>query len=322
MRSNLLRCGVTAEPESWILRAIAEQFARHASGRLEPVLVSAYEPLPPDLNCVFYSSWMHYYLQPPAARSRPFVALVTHIDRFAFRLAWMARRRRCAVAFMSRPWMRVLRWHGVPPGRLALTPLGIDLDLFPAQPEPPRPPRALIGIAGRLYPDGRKGERLLLEIAGRLRPDQAAFSFIGTRWEEIVATLRGRGFDARYHQDVPGERLPGLFAELDALLICSRREGGPVTAIEALASGTPLISTSVGYVPDLLAACPEGGRLFAGADGAATCIAGARELKIRMRAAYPSIREHLRGYSWPAFSERIARLMLECAGARRSWPEP
>jgi glycosyltransferase involved in cell wall biosynthesis len=217
---------------------------------------------------------------------------------------------------MSNQWLRLLRRYAIPPLRLFLTPLGIDLGLFKAQPESPRPGRTLVGAAGRLYPDGRKGEALLLEVARRLRPPDVAFSLIGTRWEEVAAALKAQGFDVRYHRDVPAAQLPARFAELDALLVCSRREGGPVTALEALASGTPVISTPVGYVPELLAACPEGGRLFSRPDEAARWIGTARGLKLQMRSAYPGIRRHLETYGWPAFTSHIARLVETCAAKK------
>jgi glycosyltransferase involved in cell wall biosynthesis len=45
---------------------------------------------------------------------------------------------------------------------------------------------------------------------------------------------------------------PSIIASCDLLVISSRREGGPITLIEALHVGTPVVSTRVGIAPDWL----------------------------------------------------------------------
>jgi glycosyltransferase involved in cell wall biosynthesis len=46
--------------------------------------------------------------------------------------------------------------------------------------------------------------------------------------------------------------LPAIYADLDVVVIASRNEGTPVSIIEAMAAGVPVVSTAVGGVPDLL----------------------------------------------------------------------
>ncbi|PAF09034.1 hypothetical protein CHH65_13465 [Shouchella clausii] len=47
---------------------------------------------------------------------------------------------------------------------------------------------------------------------------------------------------------VPLEKMPSFYNKLDLLLITSSNEGGPAPAMEAYASGVPVLSTNVGYV--------------------------------------------------------------------------
>lgn len=57
-------------------------------------------------------------------------------------------------------------------------------------------------------------------------------------------------------------RLADLYGAVDAIFCCGMIEGGPLVALEALASGCPLVATRVGMLPDLLARYGAGGPLF------------------------------------------------------------
>jgi glycosyltransferase involved in cell wall biosynthesis len=46
--------------------------------------------------------------------------------------------------------------------------------------------------------------------------------------------------------------LPRIYSDLDVLVVSSNNEGTPVSAIEAMASGCPVVATRVGGLPDLI----------------------------------------------------------------------
>ncbi|WP_054707059.1 glycosyltransferase family 4 protein [Bacillus sp. JCM 19041] len=54
--------------------------------------------------------------------------------------------------------------------------------------------------------------------------------------------------EATRSSSVPLKAMPEFYKQLDLLLITSSNEGGPAPAMEAYASGVPVLSTNVGYV--------------------------------------------------------------------------
>jgi glycosyltransferase involved in cell wall biosynthesis len=79
------------------------------------------------------------------------------------------------------------------------------------------------------------------------------------------------------------------YAALDALVLTSGNEGTPVSAIEALAAGRPVVATSVGGVPDVVRDGEDGFLVGLGdVDGLAerlARLAADPELRERMGAA-------------------------------------
>lgn len=148
-----------------------------------------------------------------------------------------------------------------PADKFVVVPLGLELSPFA---EMPRhcgsfrdrfgiaPDVPLVGIVGRIVPI--KNHELFLEMADRVRrtvPD-AHFVIIGdgerrAKIEAMVDSLNLRVTFTGWLRD-----LKLVYSDMDALVISSDNEGTPVSLIEALAAGVPVVSTAVGGVPDLL----------------------------------------------------------------------
>lgn len=116
------------------------------------------------------------------------------------------------------------------------------------------PGTPLIGIVGRVFPI--KNHRLFLNAMARLaslHPD-ARFVVVGdgilrAGMEDLARTLgiRERTIFTGWRQD-----LPAIYAALRVLVVSSDNEGTPMSAIEAMASGVPVVATRVGGLPDLV----------------------------------------------------------------------
>lgn len=149
--------------------------------------------------------------------------------------------------------------------QFAIVPLGIDLDLFrhtdggstfrsslaiPAD-------KILIGTIGRLT--GVKNYELFLRAADRFNRqnphlrDQVVFVMIGEgplreKLEKLSIQLGLSNLIFAGMQQDPAAFYPAL----DLVALTSRNEGTPLTLIEAMAAGVPVVATDAGGVVDLL----------------------------------------------------------------------
>ncbi|MCU0498367.1 MAG: glycosyltransferase family 4 protein [Anaerolineae bacterium] len=155
-----------------------------------------------------------------------------------------------------------------PKERITVLPLGLDLAPFAAfgrkrgvfREQWQIPPDApLIGIVGRFVPI--KNHHLFLESAAILcrQHPEARFVLVGDGElrPEIETTIDTLGLRDRVIITGWLRDLPTVYSDLDVFVISSNNEGTPVTMIEALSAGCPVVSTAVGGIPDLL----DGGEL-------------------------------------------------------------
>lgn len=113
-----------------------------------------------------------------------------------------------------------------------------------------------IGIVGRLVPI--KNHRLFLEVAAKVISDnpkrQLKFQIIGDGElkEELHEYARKLGIDKQVNFLGWQKDLMSIYSSLDIVALTSINEGTPVSLIEAMASGKPVVATDAGGVRDLL----------------------------------------------------------------------
>ena len=138
--------------------------------------------------------------------------------------------------------------------KLAVIYNGIPLEKFTGVPPRPRGGEFVFGIVGRLVPvkDHRtlieafrlalpRNPNIRLEILGDgpLRAELEEFARAQDTGGRIV--FRGAGLD-----------VPRFLAGLNAFVLCSVSEGLPLTILEAMAAGLPVLGTAVGGIPELI----------------------------------------------------------------------
>lgn len=200
---------------------------------------------------------------------RPEFAAYGRIDRIALRTLGLADLV-CTVSTVGTATMRSLA-----PGTWVETvDNAVNLDDFPPGGADGDPPTVLfVGVICR-----RKG---LFELARAAR----ALRERGTRdWKLVVVGGQGPTPQAEYDQIVAefdaaglrdsmvgpeyGDQIKSRLAQADIFVLPSFLEGQPIAIIEAMASGLPVVGTSIGAVPDLIRDGVEGRVVEPGDDAA------------------------------------------------------
>jgi glycosyltransferase involved in cell wall biosynthesis len=118
----------------------------------------------------------------------------------------------------------------------------------------------VIGTVGRLV--DAKAYDLLIDLAQDVcakRPD-ARFVLVGEGrlGESLRRLAESRGLSDKVLFLGKQIDIPALMAAMDLYLITSRREGLPLALIEAMMSAKPIVSTSVGAIPETISSGKEG----------------------------------------------------------------
>ena len=172
----------------------------------------------------------------------------------------------------------------VDPGRVTVIGSGVDLARFRPADDRVSAKRAagfgadepLVGMVAALRPEKNHG--MFLRMAARVASEAPAARFlvIGEGPERLRLEALARDLRLEGHVQFLGARddMPGLLRALDVAVLCSLPvvETFPVSLLEALATGVPVVSTRVGSIADIVEE-PGTGLLIAPGDEAA--LAGA-----------------------------------------------
>jgi L-malate glycosyltransferase len=159
--------------------------------------------------------------------------------------------RAAAAVAVSEAVREHLAAHGIRPRELAVIPNGLDLAAFSAGPPPPPDRPFTAAFLGRLTEE--KGVRVLLEAA-RLVPEAPEVRLLvagdGPLRPAVEAEARREGSRLEYlgHQ----HDVRSIYHAADAVLMPSLSEGHPLTALEAMACGLPLVASRIGGLAEIV----------------------------------------------------------------------
>lgn len=152
-----------------------------------------------------------------------------------------------------------VKYTFIPPEKIVTIDNGVDMRCFAGQEDAGRAVRAefgikadapLIGIIGRL--SEQKDHATFLQAAARIRAELPKARFLivgdGVLRESLIEQARSLGLgEAAIFAGLRSD-IPAVMAALDVLVFSSRWEGLPVTLLEGMAAGKPVVSTAVGGV--------------------------------------------------------------------------
>jgi glycosyltransferase involved in cell wall biosynthesis len=143
---------------------------------------------------------------------------------------------------------------GVALDRMRLVPVGVDMDLFKPLDGTARRPGHLITTASADV--ALKGLQYLLEAVAKLRTERSIHLTVigrakpGGTTDALIQKL-GLGDVVEFVTGVPDERIVEIYAESELAVVPSLYEGFSLPAIEAMASGTCLVATDGGALPEV-----------------------------------------------------------------------
>jgi glycosyltransferase involved in cell wall biosynthesis len=143
---------------------------------------------------------------------------------------------------------------GVDLDRMRLVPVGVDPDLFKPVPGVGRVPGRLITTASADV--ALKGLAFLVEAIAKLRADghDLTLTVIGKakpgKSLELIEQF-GLAPHITFVSGVTDERIVELYSEAELAVVPSLYEGFSLPAIEAMCSGTPLVATDGGALPEV-----------------------------------------------------------------------
>ena len=224
-------------------------------------------------------------------------------------IRWAARRA-AGMITVARALKDDLIRIGVPGERIEVLRNGVDLQLFrPVERETTRRKlgmsRTTLLSVGHLIP--RKGHELVIGALPRLSDTDLIVIGDGPERGALSALARDCGVvdRVRFVGAVSQEELRNYYGAGDALVLASSREGWANVLLESMACGTPVVATTAGGSPEVVAA-PEAGGLIAERSPEAVA-----EGVQRLFAAYPdrgATRRYAEKFGWEETTRGQLRL--------------
>jgi glycosyltransferase involved in cell wall biosynthesis len=184
---------------------------------------------------------------------------------YGFRLLerWLAKRTDALVAVSPEVRDELVRLGVAPAGKFHVVRVGIELSGRVAGVDGRAETRRRLGIAGESFTVGwvgrmtgvkRTSDVLLAFKRLRERGVDAFLCMIGDGPEREQLERRAHELGIMKRTLFLGyqEEVAPYYAALDAMILPSGNEGTPVSAIEALAAGRPVVATRVGGLPDVV----------------------------------------------------------------------
>jgi glycosyltransferase involved in cell wall biosynthesis len=210
----------------------------------------------------------------------------------------------------------IVEQMGVRPERIAVVPVGADIDLF----RPPPAGRGRRRVPGRIMTTASadvpmKGLAYLLEALAKLRTEQpdAHLVVVGEPRPGSAAahTLERLGLEGAvtFRPGVSDDELVELYWQASVVAVPSLYEGFSLPAVEAMACEAPIVASTGGALPEVVGPDGEAGLLVPPADPGALAHALGRVLAapfpLGERLGHAGRRRVLARYTWARCADGV-----------------
>jgi glycosyltransferase involved in cell wall biosynthesis len=148
----------------------------------------------------------------------------------------------------------ICRDFGVYPDNVQIVPLGVDTRLFRPRPQQPRVKGRIVTVTSADSP--LKGLSTLLRAVAKLATERDAHLVVvgspSAATREQVALL-ALDDTVTFANGLPDQEYAQLLASAEVAVVPSLYEGFSLPAVEHLASGTPLVASRAGALPEVVA---------------------------------------------------------------------
>ena len=240
--------------------------------------------------------------------------------RYPLPFRWFERRalRRCAgVSVCNTEAGHILRGKGLR-SEAALVPLGVDVEKFsPARRDAPHA-RLRVGYVGRLAT--HKGVDVLLDAMAQLPDCEAELVGAGPAEPSLHARAERLGISerVRFHGHADDSALADLYRGFDILVVPSLPTPSWLeqfcrVAVEAMASGVPVIASRSGALPDVVG---DAGVLVppGDVDALRDALADLAADPERWRSLRAASLQHANGYTWDVVAAKQHQLYQHAVG--------
>lgn len=211
---------------------------------------------------------------------------------------------------------------GVQPERIRVIPNGVDVGEFAAAKDGAgRGDRVTILFAGRCYPD-QKGLEVLVRAMTRMPQGRIRLRIVGEDWGGYaVVSALVRELHLQDSVTLVGRvERPDLlreFANADIFVLPSLFDSFPMTLLEAMAAGLPVVATRVGGVPDIVDDGRTGILVNPGDEGSLARALGTLAADENLRHSLGRAgRQRSLGYSWESILPQVKRVYEEAVRER------
>lgn len=173
----------------------------------------------------------------------------------------VARRLREVITVSSSSAAQIAEHYGVAPARISTIPIGTDVERFSPDPAVPKVPGRIVATASA--DSALKGLGVLVEAFAKVCADheRAELTVIGRAKPggavERAIERHGLGRRVRFVSELTETELVDTLRSAEVACVPSLYEGFSLPAVEAMAVGLPLVSTTGGAIPEVAGAHGE-----------------------------------------------------------------